>query len=150
MKAVVLIGIPGSGKSTLADNMILSGYRSVSADRIREALYGDAGIQGDPREVFGTFYRELDSHLTAGNPIVVDNTNVRAKDRKKLLEQFVRFGYTVEYWLMDTPLETCLLRNSLRERKVPDHVILRMFRALQENKAQLDLECDCVVKIAGD
>lgn len=49
MKTVyVMIGPPASGKSSISYK-IWGKY--LSADEIREELYGDAGIQGDPAEV---------------------------------------------------------------------------------------------------
>lgn len=145
MKAIILIGIPASGKSTLADKLILDGYKSVGADRVREELYGDAAVQGDPETVWNEFYLRLESLLATRFDVVIDNTSVRARDRKKVLDFCTRYGYSVEYWLLQTPLEVCLKRNKARTRVVPEEVILRMARTLQENIPLLREECSVTV-----
>lgn len=142
MKAIIMIGVPGSGKSTIASQFAAEGMTVLSADKIREQIYGDAAIQGEPERVWGQFYRELEVLIAARTEIVIDNTNVRSKDRKVLLEYLIPAGYYVEYWLIDTPVEKCLQRNSQRERKVPESVILKMASTLQLNKLVLRTECD--------
>ena len=49
-KLEILIGIPGSGKSTYAKEEHESNSNSVylSSDKIREELYGNESVQGNP------------------------------------------------------------------------------------------------------
>lgn len=54
-RLILLVGIPGSGKSTLAKKIIERGFQCLSADPIREELYGKAIEQGDSKEVFRIF-----------------------------------------------------------------------------------------------
>lgn len=141
MKFILLIGIPGSGKSTVAEGLIAKGYMSFNADHIREELYGDAMIQGDPNEVFGLMYERLEEALIDEKDIVIDNTNVRKSNRRTLIALAKQYGYTdIELWIMDIPLKTCILRNSKRTRVVPEDIIVNMQKILDENRVFFPLE----------
>lgn len=139
---MILIGIPASGKSTYARSK--SSYVYVSADAIREEFYGSAAEQGDGRRVFKEVYNRIFRASSELKDIIVDNTNVKAKDRKAILA-LLHKTYHVTYLVFNTPLETCILRNNLRERKVPEEVIRRMHNALQQNLPLLAMECNDVV-----
>jgi predicted kinase len=123
-RIILLIGIPGSGKSTLALKLIEKGFQRMCADDIREELYGDPIIQGDVKEVFALFFKRLDEALAEGKDLAIDNTNLNPKQRQPIIERARASGYSdVQLWLMDTPLDVCITRNSGRSRVVPDEVI---------------------------
>jgi predicted kinase len=113
-KAVILVGIPGSGKSTIAKDLESKGFKRFNSDLIRKELYGDEQEQGDFNDVFGTLYHRLEMCcLLEDCDIVIDNTNIRSRDRNQLIEIIEPFEkHIIEVWLIDTPLEVCLERNS--------------------------------------
>lgn len=145
MKAIVLVGLPGSGKSTLADNLVEDGWEVVSADSVRADLYKDAAVQGNPAVVWGQFFLRLRLLTLLGAQVVVDNTNCKTRDRLKVLEFLRESKYSVEYWLVDTPLDECLRRNKARSRRVPEAVIHRMHSSLEAGRAGLLQECSTVI-----
>ena len=50
---VMLVGPAGSGKSTVAKEMLSKdNFVIVSSDSVREELFGDESIQGDPSHIF--------------------------------------------------------------------------------------------------
>lgn len=104
----------------------------MCADDIRAEIYGDPIIQGDPKEVFQIFFERLDIELAAGTNLVIDNTNLNSKQREPLLEKARAANYEdIQLWLLDTPLATCLKRNSERTRVVPDTVLESCHAELQ-------------------
>lgn len=137
MKFVLMVGIPGSGKSTVAAGLIDQGYVCFNADIIRQELYGDAKTQGDHQEVFGVMYERMEEAMCDEKDIVIDNTNVRKYNRRMLIALAKQWGYEVEIWLVDTPLEECLERNAKRERVVPEDVIVKMHETLEQNRPLL-------------
>ena len=127
---IILVGIPGSGKSSLAEKLENKGYFVACADRIRGQLYGDENIQGDGKAVFDEFFKQLGIACRGNRDIVVDNTNIRKKYRKQLVQKGRAYGYLPEIWYVNTPLDTCLKRNKKRSRVVPEEVICKMYEKL--------------------
>lgn len=122
----VLIGLPGSGKSTAIQN-IKHGV-IFSSDKMREKLYGDASIQGDPKEVFGKMYDDIRMLLKDNKAvnIILDATNINRKDRRQICELGRQTNSELIAIVMRTPLEVCIERNSKRDRVVPIEAIYKM------------------------
>ena len=134
-KLIVLIGVPASGKSSLAKTWLQSEKDAIllSSDALR-GIYGkneeDQSVTG---EVMFQIKKLVRYFLRQGRTVIVDATNRLAEHRREFLAAAKEEGArTILAVMMDTPLEECLLRNSLRERKVPDEVIRRMFNSLEK------------------
>lgn len=133
-RLILLVGIPGAGKSTLAKKIIEKGFHCLSADPIREELYGDAAEQGDKEQVFKIFFERFDDALAKELDIIIDNTNLNPRQRKPILEKAQAAGYTdIQLWLLDVPLDVCLKRNASRPRVVPDDIVANMFMELNRS-----------------
>lgn len=126
-KVHIMIGCPASGKSTYAKN--LEGIY-VSSDEIREELFGDASIQGNPAMIFNIFYNRAAVAFEEGYDVILDATNINKKNRKKI---YSVFGDEAEYiaHYFNPSIETLLERNAARERVVPEDVIRRMKNQLE-------------------
>lgn len=128
----MLIGLPGSGKSTIAQAYSeCCGYEVVSSDAIREELYGDAAIQGDPQKVFGVFHRRIEEVLKAGKNCVADATNLKRKNRRAMLQLPAANAAYKKALFVAVPVRVCCLRNEARERSVPNEVIMRMSNSFE-------------------
>jgi predicted kinase len=130
--------LPGSGKSTWAQVFLARSpdIVGVSTDQIRAEIYGDEGIQGDWRQIWGQVqnrWRAALADIQTGQcgGVLYDATNVRRRSRRQLLHQARTLGFTrcIGLWF-DTPLDLCLQRNQARSRHVPPDVIYRMARQL--------------------
>ena len=133
-RLIMMVGIPGAGKTTLAKKIVEKGFHYLSADPIREELYGNAAEQGDKEAVFKIFFERLEDAFSKELDVIVDNTNLNPKQRQPLLDKAQAAGYTdIQLWLMDVPLDVCLKRNAARERVVPDDVVANMFMELNRN-----------------
>lgn len=135
---IMLIGIPASGKTTYAEN-----YKNqfpdtviLSSDSIREELYGDPNIQGSPNKIFGIMKERMASCLKNGNTVIYDATNVKVRDRESALRKASDMGVCSEAVYFCTSLKIALKRNEDRDRKVPEHVIRRMYFGLEPPKIQ--------------
>ena len=134
----ILIGVPGSGKSTYAEELYQKSERGiclVSSDQLRKSLYGDESCQNDPKRVFGIAHRVIKNQLSHGFDVIFDATNIYKRDREKIIKEILfevkrEIRFVAIYF--DTPIETCIARQELRERKVPTKVIEKMARQIDK------------------
>lgn len=128
MKLHLLCGIPGSGKSTLAQN--LSGHL-VSTDQIRKFLWHDETLVVHDVLVFKLVQSIIDYLLDQKIDVIIDATNLRRKKRKKYINLAKKYQADVIVHWLNCSLETALVRNAKRNRKVPEDIILALFCSLQ-------------------
>lgn len=126
---VILIGLPGSGKTTYAQNTY-PGYTCLSFDSIREEI----GIMtknekrmGSPEQeamVRDVFQKRLSNAINEGKEIIVDNTNLRRKYRKPLVDIARKNGYNVSIVIV----KTLSLKENIHRRagQISPDVIVRM------------------------
>ena len=130
-KCIILCGIPGSGKSTYAEKYIKEfGGVHLSSDAIRGDLYGDESIQGDPNEVFSIMQNKAIKLLNEGISVVYDSTGLTRKDRSYIISLCPKF-VQIEAHIVWAPIETCIKRDSIRNRTVGKEVIDRMLKRFQ-------------------
>lgn len=119
------IGLPGSGKSTYIEKM--NGVIIHSSDNIRQELFGDINDQAHNEEVFRTLHKRIIKDLSKGKNVVYDATNINYKRRMEFLKSLNRIHCEKIALLFMTPIHVCIARNMIRERKVPEDVIMRMY-----------------------
>lgn len=130
-KFIMLVGIPGSGKSTHAKKLN-HGTNDIhlSSDSIRAELYGDEATQGNPSVVFDIMHKRTLEALANGNNVIYDATNITRKDRASIMSKIPKYVET-ECHIVWAPIETCIKRDSKRERTVGKEVIDRMLKRFQ-------------------
>jgi|GEM_PF-948495 len=130
-RMVFLIGLPASGKSTISDAFEKAGWLRFNKDALRKELYGDESKLGNAKEVNALFYSRLEEALRQGRNVLIDNTNVNTLHRKGSLAMAEQYGYDrITHVFLDVPLEECLRRNALRERKVPEEAMRQLAESL--------------------
>lgn len=129
---ILLCGIPGSGKTTYAKKYIEEHEDTIhiSSDEIRKELWGDEATQGDNNEVFSLMQTRTIEALNNGYSVVYDATNVTRKDRSYIISLCPKF-VKIECHIVWAPIETCIEKDSTRERTVGKEVIDRMLRRFQ-------------------
>lgn len=135
---VIYKGLPGSGKSTLASNLVAEDpgrWFRINRDDLRMMV---SGYGNDPHKYYAPkekLIRAIKESMIiqawdAGFDVIVDDTHL-IKDVVKKLHK-VAADYDADVRVkeigVNTPLETCLERNALRQgfARVPDSVILDM------------------------
>lgn len=126
----MLVGLPGSGKSTYAE-MHSAEYEIHSSDRLRKELLGDINDQTKNDKIFQELHRRIRADLKAGKKVMYDATNIKYKRRMAFLRELKDIDCKKTALIFATPYETCLRQNWMRERKVPDEVLDRMYRGWQ-------------------
>lgn len=132
MKCFMMIGVPGSGKSYEAKRIArLEDAIIVSSDAIRGELYGDESCQNNPKRVFELVDKRVREALESGRSVIMDATNITGRHRSRWVSKMKTDGIKMIAVVMETPLELCFERQNLRDRKVPEDVIRRMYWNLQ-------------------
>lgn len=102
----------------------------LSSDAIRKELYGDENIQGNPSDVFALMQDRAIMLLNNGFDVIYDATNITRKDRASIITKRPRVAQ-IECHIIWAPIETCIERDSTRERTVGKEVIDRMLKRFQ-------------------
>lgn len=131
-KLILLVGIPGSGKTTYAKEYTRTHDNTIhlSSDLIRAELYGDESTQGNPAEVFGLMQKRAVDALNNGTNVLYDATNMTRKDRAGIIAACPRHARIEAHVIWD-PIETCIERDTNRDRTVGRDVIDKMLKRFQ-------------------
>lgn len=129
-RLILLVGIPGSGKTTYAKERLNSNTIHLSSDSIREELYGNESIQGNPSEVFSLMQTRAVEALNEGKDVIYDATNITRKDRACIINLCPKF-VKIEAHIIWAPIEECIGRDAKRDRTVGQEVIDRMLKKFQ-------------------
>src|SRR5438105_9112494 len=101
---VIFVGLPGSGKSTYYFANFAATHAHVSKDLMKSAR------SLDPKQT-----AMVESALSSGRSVVVDNTNPSAAVREPLIAHGKRHGARIIAYYFDCSVKTALLRNQQRE-----------------------------------
>lgn len=127
-KIIVMCGLPCSGKSTISKELAEQYNATIfSSDELREEMFGDINDQTHNQELFVELHRRIKECLRNGKSALYDACNINYKRRMVFLQELKNIPCEKICVLMATPYEECLKRNNERERKVPEHVIKRMY-----------------------
>ena len=137
---VALIGASGSGKSTLARQHFLP-TEVLSSDFFRGLVSDDENDQTCTHDAFDALYYMLEKRLARGKLTVVDATNVRAEDRKRLIEHARKYHCFAVAIVVNTPEKLCQERNSHRsDRAFGRHVVRNQILDLKRGLRGMERE----------
>jgi len=146
-KAVFLAGGPGSGKSYVAGKL-LSGYglKTVNSDDIYEYLAKKDDLDlSDPDQVYsdkGQEVRNRAKELTMSRQagyidgrlgLVIDGTGKDVAKVQKQSDLLRDIGYETVMLFVNTSEEVAQQRNKMRDRRLPDSVVSKMWAQVQDN-----------------
>ncbi|MGQ9681873.1 MAG: AAA family ATPase [Anaerolineae bacterium] len=125
------VGVPGAGKSTWVRHNLERAI-TVSMDDLREQLLGDRADQRRNPEVYRRCRALLGRALRAGEAVVWDAQSHTWAARQSLLAAAREAHAYVVVVYFDVPLDVALRRNARRPKPVPESVIRRSYRQLEE------------------
>ncbi len=128
---IMMVGLVGSGKSYMAQELAKEYDATIfSSDGLRVELFGDVNDQKHNQELFTELHQRIKNCLKENRSAIYDATNINYKKRMAFLSELKNIPCKKICVLMATPYKECLKRNVERERKVPQHVIDRMYRSI--------------------
>lgn len=148
-KAVFLAGGPGSGKSFIVGKtgLVNIGMKLVNSDDEFERRLKNAGLdKSNPDDIYSpqgqalrgkakkTTKNKQDMYITGRLGLVIDGTGKDADKMVRQRKQLEDLGYDTAMIFVDTDLETSMLRNKKRDRKLPDAEVKTMWKEVQSNK----------------
>ncbi|XTZ13876.1 AAA family ATPase [Micromonospora echinospora] len=134
---ILMIGAPGSGKSSWAKRHFPR-RAIVSTDDLRGLVSGDPGNQAATPHAVRVMDAVVAGRLHFRLPTVVDATNATQRDRDHLSGMGWGTDCPPVAVVMDTPLEVCLARNSVRPkgRRVPESFVREAHARIREELTQ--------------
>lgn len=124
----MLCGLPASGKSVCARQLAQETNATIfSSDELREEMFGNVNDQEHNHELFVELHRRIKDCLRSGRSAIYDACNISSKRRMAFLQELKYIDCTKKCIIMATPYRQCLENNKKRDRKVPEHVIKRMY-----------------------
>jgi protein phosphatase len=140
LSLVALIGPSGAGKSTFARQHFLP-TEVISSDFCRGLVGDDENDQAVTKDAFDVLYYIAAKRLAAGRFTVVDATNVRAEDRKRLIALAREYHVLPAAIVFDLPERICHERNAARsDREFGPHVIRSQMQLLHKSMRGLERE----------
>lgn len=135
LKVILMMGVPGSGKSTKAKQLAAQDSNKwvrICRDDLRE-MSGKYWVPEREDYILRTVYALINVAVSEEKNIILDEMNINPETRLRYIFHFQEMArqYNCTFHLtldiVDTPVATCLERNSTRggDRKVPEEVILK-------------------------
>lgn len=135
-KLYMLVGVSGSGKSTWAHHMAVYSDGEIvvySSDDLRAELFDDVNEQGRNAELFEELHKRIIKALIKDYIVCYDATNLSSKRRESFIN-LVRESVSncqCEAIIFPVLPKVAFERNAMRERHVPESVILRQLRQFE-------------------
>lgn len=117
MEAIIFIGIPASGKSTFYKQRYADTHVRINLDMLKN------------RKAEEMIFMAC---LWAQRDVVIDNTNVKRSERAYYIHAFKKYNYKkITGYVFDSDVPTCINRNILRGRPVPDKALVIKYQDME-------------------
>ena len=140
-KLIMTIGMSGSGKTTWAEQYAKENENviNVNRDDTRVALFLDGDLSRyneyefnheNEKLVTSVCFDKIKIGLSAGKTVIVSDTNLNKKVRRRLSRIAVDYLAPLEVKVFEVDLQTCLDRQYKRTVQIPEYVIRDQFQRM--------------------
>ncbi|MGN0246520.1 MAG: nucleoside 2-deoxyribosyltransferase [Lachnospiraceae bacterium] len=120
-----MYGYPAAGKTTVANKFYQECLKAgldielISADEVREELYGSQDSFGEPVMVYRYISSKMRRALLANKTVIYDATNLRKDYRMDYLNDLQDIDCYKYIFRVNTPKEYCIENHKCRDRNIP-------------------------------
>jgi protein phosphatase len=140
LSLVLLVGASGSGKTTFAKRLF-GETEIVSSDRCRAMISNEENNHDASDDAFELLYFIIRKRLQRGLLTVVDATNVRPEDRKRLIALAKEYYVSATAIVLNMSLRVLLDRTSARDdRPIKRHAVVAQMSTLKKGLSKIKLE----------
>lgn len=128
-KIIITRGLPASGKSYEAKKLMekSGNYVRINKDSLRTMLHFDKFNYHNEQKTQNASYYLVEMFLKQDVSVIVDDTNLNPKVLQSYKDLAKECGAIIEYLDMThIPVDVCIYRDKLREKKVGETVIQKM------------------------
>ena len=120
-KLIFMYGPPAAGKTTFSKNYCREtpGIVRISADEIRDVLYGSQDIYGNSERIYRALLHRMKSALLDGFDVIYDATNLRLDYRMDYLNDLRDIPCRKEIWCLYVDEDVARQRHQTRGRNIP-------------------------------
>jgi len=129
-QVIFTYGLPASGKSTWAKEFVKNNpnFKRVNRDDLRKMVDNSVYSKENESTIVSLRNTAIATFLERGHSVIVDDTNIQTKNMldifHNVLPRFPRVEFSVQEF--NTPVDTCIERDSQRENSVSENVIRSM------------------------
>jgi predicted kinase len=139
VRLAIMCGLPRSGKTIWAKRLEREGWVRICPDDIRRELHGQPFVKEAESRVWSVARDRARSLLKGDHKVLIDATNLTRRSRRSWRMLADEFGLILDIYLVETPLEVCLERNT-GTGAVPEDILRRMNETYQrptENEGRI-------------
>lgn len=118
---IFMFGPPAAGKTTYSTAYCKTypGFVRISADEIRQDLYGSQDIYGDPETIYKLLLAKMRDALQSGRNVIYDATNLRKDWRMDYMDALSDIECRKIIKVLPIDRETAKKRHEARGRNIP-------------------------------
>lgn len=131
---IFMYGYPSAGKTTLSERLYKNAPRNIeliSADKVREELYGSQDVFGNPTEIYKILLSRMRQALLNNKSVIYDAANLRKDYRMDYLNEIKDIDCIKYIVRVNTDKEICIKRHKTRGRNIPLEKIMPYFNINQ-------------------
>jgi predicted kinase len=139
-KAILSMGLPASGKTTIIQKITKhNNITVIDCDIIKKEIKGFDPLHPDKVHNESQILTEelFTNTVKNGNDLIYDSTATNLVKMINKIETLRKNAYDIEIVYTKVCLETAIKRNSLRDRKVPLHIIIEKHLEIEKTYDRL-------------
>ena len=137
MKIIATLGLIASGKTTWSKEQQTKdpSIVRVNKDELRAMMHDSRHNKSNESQVIRIETAIIEDALKQGRTVIVDNTHGHPSHQERFEKLAKEYNSALEIKEFDTPLATCIERDSKREKPIGKQAIMKMYNQFFRKEA---------------